>query len=276
MRGRYRHRGGHAPSPMSLAHRRFWAFPVTLTWLLVSCGEAAHDGEPKVASPPTARGGAQSAALKPDTAPDRTAAPVPSAYCTSDDETQALACAQGSAFRHGDSLGIQLANGKTLVRVEAPDEGTSFAHYTYRGAIRSKVMFHVVDEQLYELTSTYLIDARSGGRTVIIGDPVVDAEGTRLAAGAMSLSSCEGKDGLEIWRLTDSIPAREFSVEPFDCRDERGWAPSNVAWRSADTLAFVANLAPADSVARDAGTRDRRPAFVARDGRAWHLVLPPR
>lgn len=256
--------------------RRFWVLPIALTWLLVSCGEVARDGEPRVASPPTAHGVAQSTALKTDTAPDRTVTPAPSAYCTSDDETEALACARGSAFRHGDSLAIQLASGKTLVRVDVPDEGTSFAHYTYRGAIRSTVMFHVVDEQLYELTSTYLIDARSGGRTAIIGDPVVDAEGTRLAAAAMTLSSCEGKDGLEIWRLTDSIPAREFSVEPFDCRDERGWAPSDVAWRSADTLAFVANLAPADSVARNAGTRDRRPAFVVRDARAWHLVLPPR
>ena len=258
---------------MGVTLRRACSFPIALAWLLVSCGKANRDDEPRAATP---RGTAQLSALKTDTIPGRTVARVPSAYCTSDDETEALACARGSAFRHGDSLAIQLASGQTLVRVDAPDEGTSFAHYTYRGAIRSKAMFHVVDEQLYELTSTYLIDARSGGRTAIIGDPVVDAGGTRLAAAAMSLSSCEGKDGLELWRLTDSIPAREFSVEPFDCRDEKGWAPSDLAWRSADTLAFVANLAPADSVARDAGTRDRRPALVVRNGRAWHLVLPPR
>lgn len=261
---------------MSVTHRRCWAVPFALTWLLASCGGAAHDGEPGAASPPAARGVRQSAALKTDTAPQATTPRVSSAYCTSDDETDALACAQGSAFRHGDSLGIQLASGKTLVRVETPDEGTSLAHFTYRGAIHSTVMFHVIDEQLYELTSTYLINARSGSQTAIIGDPVVDAGGTRLAAAAISLSSCEGKDGLEIWRLTDSVPAREFSVEPFDCRDEKGWAPSDLAWRSADTLAFVANLAPADSVARDAGTRDRRPALVVREGHAWHLVLPPR
>lgn len=171
---------------------------------------------------------------------------------------------------------MRLANGELLVQVEAPDVGTSFAHYTYRGTLRSHGVSHVIDEQLYELTSTYLVDARSGRRAVLIGDPVVDAAGDRFAAAAMSLSSCDGKDGLEIWRMTDSIPVREFSLEPFNCRNETGWAPSDLGWRSADTLAFVANLAPADSVARDAGTRDRRPALVVRDARSWHLVLPVR
>ena len=76
---------------------------------------------------------------------------------------------------------------------------------------------------------------------------------------------------LEIWRVTGDQPARELSLQPFDCNASTGWGPSNVQWRTRDTIALVRNRLPADSLRRANGERDTSPALLVRSAGTWVL-----
>lgn len=263
-------RGACAGSPRSVPpakKSRRLRVSLLLACAVAGCGEAARDArQPDSATPPVT---VVAATANPPVAPTATS------YCADEDEARALACSRGTAWRIGDSLVVRLGGGSKWARVERPDTGgTGYTHYTYHGTVLGQRTLHVITEQLYEMRTTYLVDGQTGKSAVSIGEPVLAPAGSRFAAAAMSLSTCDGVDGLEIWRLTDSLPVRELALAPFDCDHETGWAPSEVAWRAADTLTLVANLAPADSGARGTGTRERRPALVVRDSRGWRLLLP--
>jgi hypothetical protein len=64
---------------------------------------------------------------------------------------------------------------------------------------------------------------------------------------------------------------REYTIQPFDCTSEQGWGPSDVAWRSRDTISLARSTLPVDSVRRLDGERDTRRAVLARLAGTWML-----
>jgi hypothetical protein len=87
---------------------------------------------------------------------------------------------------------------------------------------------------------------------------------------------CENVARLEIYRLTDSIPALEFEIEPRDCITDIGWAPWNLKWLAPDTLAFIADWDPrTNALPRTPADTSRyisRPMLAVRDGTSWRIV----
>lgn len=234
--------------------------------------------QPPAATPAASPVALGSAAGAPGAAADTPTAPrVTDGFCTDDQEETALACGDHAVSRSEDTLWIRPDSGPVQTFVNRPESpspdvpGTDNATYTYLGALRTRRAQHVVTEQLYEMLNVYLVDGRSGRRTGIVGKPVASADGALVAAWSSALEGCDATTGLEIWRAVADTLAREFSLQPFDCSRERGWGPSNVAWRG-DTLTLVANLAPGDSAARDAGTPERRPMLIVHGAGGWRVV----
>ncbi len=254
--------------------------PAALALLLglAACGEAPRETRAPASGTRAAVPAPTSGAVHADGAepPDRTPWPPLVAgvsFCASDDEPKALACARGRAWRHGDSLVIRPDSGPVLVDLERPDTGgTVYEHHTYAGAIVGRAIEHVVSDAAYESSDTRIVDGRSGRSVGAIGPPLLSPAGDRFAASAMSLETCEGRNGLEIWRLTDSIPVREFALDAYDCKTDTGWGPTDLAWQSADTLALTAVLAPNDSLARQRGITERWPVTLVRSAAGWRVM----
>ncbi len=198
-------------------------------------------------------------------------------YCSSDSEELALTCADGSVVRHDDTLLVQTASGPmALVNVDGRDDEQRTESYTYVGTLRSHGVHHVIGHTGYEFSQMNLYSGASG-RAVAIAAPPVAGPGERYFATAeLGLNVCEANtSNLEIWRLTDSLPLREWNLEPWDCGKETGWGPSSPTWVSADTLRFT-HVDPAEPTAPGTAPNERREhrAMVVHRGTRWVLVDP--
>jgi hypothetical protein len=195
------------------------------------------------------------------------------AICTDTAEAAAMRCAEGVATRSGDTIILRLSTVGATKRVDNPGEGDGYRRYYYAGRFggdNGTPAFHILDVRNYEGGAIELINAATGDSLLLRGVPLLSPDGARFAA-VEEPDACELASQLEIWRVTGDQPARELSLQPFDCDANTGWGPSDVQWRARDTIALVRNRLPADSTRRANGERDASPALLVRSAGAWVL-----
>jgi hypothetical protein len=215
---------------------------------------------------------AQAANMPSTVTPSVTYEPV-AAFCTDTSESAAMRCAQGVATRSGDTIILRLTNVGAAKRVDNPAEGDGYRRYYYAGRFggdNGTPAFHILDVRNYEGGAIELINAATGDSLVVRGVPLLSPDGARFAA-VEEPDACELASQLDIWRVTGDKPVREFVIRPFDCNANVGWGPSDVKWRSRDTISLTRSRLPADSGRRANGERDMTPALLVRDAGTWVL-----
>ncbi|NUS48310.1 MAG: hypothetical protein HOQ15_12010 [Gemmatimonadaceae bacterium] len=205
--------------------------------------------------------------------------PAPLAYqpavamCTDTSEAAAMRCADGVAMRAGDTIILRLSTVGAAKRVDNPQEGDGYRRYYYAGRFggdNGTPAFHILDVRNYEGGAIELINAATGDSLLLRGVPILSPDGARFAA-VEEPDACELASQLEVWRVTGDQPIRELSLQPFDCDANTGWGPSDVKWRTRDTIALVRNRLPRDSTRRANGERDASPALLVRSAGTWVL-----
>jgi hypothetical protein len=195
------------------------------------------------------------------------------AICTDTAEGPAMRCAQGVAMRSGDTIILRLSTVGAAKRVDTPQEGDAYRRYYYAGRFggdNGTPAFHILDVRNYDGGAIELINAATGDSLLIRGVPILSPDGARFTA-VEEPNACELASQLEIWRVTGDQPVRELTLRPFDCEANTGWGPSNVRWRARDTIAFVRNRLPTDSLRRANGERDTTSAVLVRSAGTWVL-----
>lgn len=246
--------------------------------LLVAGGGACSDDPPPGAAARARDSAARVAAASAVVAAAATARRLPQ-ICTDTTEAGALRCGMGRVARRGDTLAISLLEGAALARADrrGDDDGQGFEQYRYMGRLRGAnggPDFHLLDAQGYEYAAVELVNVRNGDSIRVPGFPVPSPDGARFAAAPLGRDDCESDGTLEIWRLGDERPVREWSIVPDDCTDA-GWYPTELAWRARDTLDVGRATIPADPGRRERRERDSSRALVVRGPRGWSLVTPP-
>ena len=206
-----------------------------------------------------------------------TAAPLPvepvAAICTDTAEASAMRCAEGVAMRAGDTIVLRLTNVGAAKRVDNPAEGAAYRRYYYAGRFGGEngtPAFHILDVRNVDGGAVELINAATGDSLVVRGVPLLSPDGARFAA-VEEPEACELATQLDVWRVTGDKPVREYSVQPFDCTTDRGWGPTDVTWRSRDTISLSRATLPADQARRANGERDAKRALLVRVAGAWML-----
>jgi hypothetical protein len=180
--------------------------------------------------------------------------------------------------RSGDTLVVHAANGTEATFVNRPDGDEDDLSFEYMGTIASGTLHRIDVESIVGPYSAY-VHARTGQRFRTAGAPVLSPDGARLASSSWGLAVCDARPRLEILRLTDSLPAIEFTVESRICVDQTAAAPPVVEWLSPDTLAFVGFVyvptrRPRVSEA-DTGRLIPNPKLAVRAGVGWRIVPRP-
>lgn len=196
--------------------------------------------------------------------------------CTDSVEARAIACSGGTARRAGDTLYVRLTTGRETTFVNAvggEDEGG----FRYGGRL-GRAAFHLIESYGHEVYPTWLfMNARTGGTISADHEAVVSPDSLRFATAANDWFNCAEQDhpSLDVWRLTDTLPVREWRLDPFNCRTNAGWGPTNPRWRGPDTLEFTRN----DAIVRNGASigADRieyraRPMLAVRDRSGWRVV----
>jgi hypothetical protein len=64
-----------------------------------------------------------------------------------------------------------------------------------------------------------IVDTRTGRTLGDLDSPVLSPNSTRFATTADGWDNCSEANGplVEVWRMTDSLPVREWHLQPFDC-----------------------------------------------------------
>jgi len=207
------------------------------------------------------------------------AAPAPTAFepvvafCTDTSESTAMHCAEGVAMRSGDTVIIRLSNVGAAKRVDAPTAGDAYRRYYYAGRFggdNGTPAFHILDVRNTQGGAIELINAATGDSLVVHGVPQLSPDGARFAVVAEP-DACELPTEVAIWRVTGDKPVHEYTLEPFDCAASRGWGPSDLTWRSRDTISLLRNTLPTDSVRRVNGERDTTRVLLVRLAGTWTL-----
>jgi hypothetical protein len=175
-----------------------------------------------------------------------------------------------SVRRSGDTLRLRFATGRETVPLNA-EGGESSSSYDYHGRV-GRGVFDYVEYHGDEQPPGWILFNASTGRAVQGSDtPVFSPDSGHFATALDSWDNCAEADGSRaaIWRLSDSVPVREWHIEPLDCRAMRGWGATNPRWRGADTVEFT--RLEFDSTVTD-GHFASRPMYVIRAGTAWHVA----
>jgi hypothetical protein len=179
-------------------------------------------------------------------------------FCGDDTELVALRCAHVPSTRRGDTLILGVLQGAPAVRANYGEESTS--RYAGRLASRDGAGFHVVWAHGGDNNAVELIAERSGDTLTLVDYPHVSPDSTRFVVVATSYETCEGVAQIDAWSL-NARPAREFTVQTFDCTRNLGWWATDVVWRSADSVSFVRRSLPGDAA----------PGWLARRAATWVL-----
>jgi hypothetical protein len=237
-------------------------------WVAVACADARPPRE----SLKTRMAKDSVAAATSTTTPPVALEPV-AAICTDTSEAVAMRCAESVAMRSGDTVILRLSNVGAAKRVDDPTEGNTYRRYYYAGRFggdNGTPAFHILDVRTWEGGAIELINAATGDSLVVHGVPILSPDGARFAAVAEP-DACELATQIEIWRVTGDKPVHEYTIEPFDCMASRGWGPSDMTWRSRDSISFLRNTLPVDSARRVNGARDTTRALLVRVAGQWML-----
>jgi hypothetical protein len=197
-----------------------------------------------------------------------------SAEAVQQGEQRAISQRTAAVRRVRDTLFIRVASGAESTFVDNPADNDTYVKFTYVGTVAHGALHHIAI-QGWESGGSLVVNAASGRKLWIPGPPVVSPDGRRFASSQMAMQICEGITVLEIYRLTDSVPVREWGIQPYDCATDKGWGASDEAWLSPDTLRFTRNdLPPGGSEGIDGPHYVRRPMLVVRADTAWRVVSP--
>lgn len=259
---RYRYRGwdatagGHrilvgmpSPAPMVLPWDMPWDRPALI--------DADH-------APPRAAGPLDQPSPPPSVAPDIGLADWLGQAESDRDavETPHLAESGGRVARTGATLTLKLGDGRVLALTDdlvcgqlvcPPQIVQAFG---YLGGSPDG-RFHVVADHWYEGGLALLIDAKSGGATIVAGPPQFSPDGKRAAAGTIDPET-RGPRDLEIWSLAGAVPVLEFAVKGGAGQD----LYDIVGWDDADHLRL--RHGPLDAP-------QRVPIMLAHAADGWHL-----
>jgi hypothetical protein len=182
----------------------------------------------------------------------------------------------GYAARQADTLLLRLTSGATLPLVNAPPEGDVVATYAYRGTLLGG-RYYLVDVRWYENGATMLVDAETGARQTLVGDPAVSPSESLAVASASSLDVGEGANEIQIWRLLPHPPVLAWRFETPGDR-VGAWGASRPVWRGDTLIEMVRDIrlpGPQDSTFST--PRRREPMRLVRAGAIWRVdTLPDR
>jgi hypothetical protein len=220
--------------------------PIFALVAAAACVSAAQDG--------TDQGSKRSSAARPG-----------QSWCWASVEYRAIECSGQTARRSGDTLYVRLAGGRDLPFV---DDQTSEAPggYHYVGRIPQPPL-HVVQQYGHESPPSWIFVNERTGRSVVANDePVISPDSSRFVTAAQpDWNNCTERDhpSLDVWRFTDTVPVLEWRFDPWNCRRQVGWGPTNPHWHGPDTLEFVGN----EEIIRDTAAKE---PIVQR--RMWPVV----
>lgn len=197
-------------------------------------------------------------------------------WCWDTLEVRALACADSTAHRSGDTLTVRLADGRDLPFVDDP-RGEAPGGYHYVGRIPQPPV-HVVQQYGHETWPRWIfVSERTGSTAVANDEPLLSPDSSRfVTASQPDWNNCSERDhpSLDVWRFADPLPVLEWRLDPFDCRRRQGWGPTNPRWRGTDTLEFVHN----EEIVRATATsttpvveRRQSPGLAVRDRTGWRV-----
>ncbi|HMI48787.1 MAG TPA: hypothetical protein VK481_08965 [Gemmatimonadaceae bacterium] len=174
-------------------------------------------------------------------------------------EAASIRAADGKVSRTGPELRVHLLDGRTAVFEDDTTEGGQFALFRYEGYLKA-LHSHVIHRVPYEGNGAYwILDDSSGDSTLVFGMPVPSPDGTRFALTSQAGNADYDPRLLEVWRMVDRKPEKEFSYEG----DDVPWDPSDAVWRDSVTIDFVKNL--------NMEPYTRTPGRLTRVGTEWVL-----
>jgi hypothetical protein len=179
-------------------------------------------------------------------------------------EASALASAEGSAQRTGDTLFIILTTGRRIPFMNT--EGEAPGGYRYVGRLADG-RYELLEEYGHETYPRAIILNRRTGQMVSTSRSLLfSADGSHFAVADADWQNCTELDqpGMEVWRMTDSVPVREWKLTPWACKTRSGWGPTDPSWRGSDSLDFVRNEI----------SHDKSSVRAVRDNGRWHLDPP--
>jgi hypothetical protein len=200
-------------------------------------------------------------------------------------EARALLCSGQTGRRVGDTLIVRLESGGEMRFVE-DTKSEAPGGFRYAGRI-GRAPFHVIESSGHETYPTWILLNTRGQRIVAADSPIVSPDTTRFATGGTGWDNCSEANGasLDVWRLTDSLPVREWRVETQTCKTRPGrsigadaaggWGATNLHWRASDTLEFLRN----DVVVKDTMPNAlnpveyrTRPMLAVHDRKGWRIL----
>jgi len=149
-------------------------------------------------------------------------------------------CSDGSVERRGDTLYIRRASGATVHFVDQ-STGEAPGGYTYVGLVGHPA-YHLVQSNGHEAVPSYILVSPATGRQVSGLDSTAwSPDSTRIATVAESWDNCSegGLGRIAIWRLTDTLPVREYEETPWRCERGAAWAPTDPRWTDSRSVEFT-------------------------------------
>jgi hypothetical protein len=193
--------------------------------------------------------------------------------CFDKEPEHGLRCSPADVRRVGSTLFIRLGSGRELTFVD-DSVGEAPGGTYYVGRIGS-LPLHVLAFYGHEAPPTYFVMSGRDGRAITIGDntPLFSPDSTSFAVDSPNWDNCTEDSGasLSVWRLTDSLPVREWGIDSGDCDQKRGWGATDLEWRSRDTLSFTEN----DLSHGEREQHETKRVLLVRDGATWRIVVAP-
>jgi hypothetical protein len=213
-------------------------------------------------------------------APTPVATPVASGHptavmCSADyrKEVDALRCAEGAAYRHGDTLFVRLTDGRVLRHLNEAGPETS-DYYRYTGVLRGgggARTFHLIERTNGQYAKVLVLDAASGDTMTLAETPLMSPDSTRFLLSDAYVNICGDSSSFSVWRITAGRPEREW-VSHASCGTARSWSVARPEWRSADTIA-LRRVAPSDTGRKNL---TQSPAHLIRRAAGWSFETEPR
>lgn len=165
---------------------------------------------------------------------------------------------------------IYQANGGNEVRfLDDSTAGEGYVAHRLVGRLPG-TRYDVVSRSQWEFHD-FLMVSETGDTTAIEGWPVVAPNGERVAVASFDFDACFQSNRLEIWRVTTTLPVREYSQETGSCADGTGWGPSDLEWSDSQTLAFTVHQPGKGSGEAGSGS-----GTLKRGASGWTLMIPSR
>jgi hypothetical protein len=147
-------------------------------------------------------------------------------------ETKAIQTAEGRVSRVGRELRVRFAGGRTGVYLTEGEERGTYRYLGYLKPMRA----HVINARgMSGRGAFYVVDDSTADSIKVWGKPVLSPDGTRFVLMSMSDFADYDPTLIEIWRVVNRKPEREFSIEPEE------YEPSDPVWRDSTTIDFIKN-----------------------------------